>query len=301
MDLKTADQAWATDLPTGVTQLRRPLKALAWLSPDWAARFFFRQYATPRRRRLKSAHHAALAQARPARVRVSAYPWASNPLELSTYTWGSGPQTVVLLSGWEGLALDLYPLAQPLVAAGYQVLAVDWPAHGRSGGRRTNLPQMVHALHQLLGQMPAPVALVGHSIGGLAAALCLAWHPEVAVGQVALIASPASAQWFFERTFDVLEAPQPLRARVYAHIHQHLRRKVGQMSLRGQAGALARRRVLYLADETDHIVPVAHSRPELAALPGMEYHLVRSQGHFRLLRDPQVGQILRQWLAAGQV
>jgi pimeloyl-ACP methyl ester carboxylesterase len=73
------------------------------------------------------------------------------------------------------------------------------------------------------------------------------------------------------------------------------------MSLRGQAGALARRRVLYLADETDHIVPVAHSRPELAALPGMEYHLVRSQGHFRLLRDPQVGQILRQWLAAGQV
>jgi pimeloyl-ACP methyl ester carboxylesterase len=297
MDIQTANQAWAADLPTGVIQMRGPLKALAWLSPDWAARFFFRQYATPRRRQWKAAHHEALAQARPARARVSAYPWASDPLELATYTWGEGPQTIWLLSGWEGLALDLYPLVGPLVAAGYQVRAVDWPAHGRSGGRRTNLPQMVHALHQLLGQGPAPVALVGHSIGGLAAALCLAWHPEVAVGQVALVASPTSAQWFFERTFDVLEAPAPLRARVYVHIHAHLRREVGQMSLVGQAEALARRRVLYLADETDHIVPVAHSRPALAALPGAEYHTLRSQGHFRLLRDPQVGQLLVRWLA----
>jgi pimeloyl-ACP methyl ester carboxylesterase len=88
-----------------------------------------------------------------------------------------------------------------------------------------------------------------------------------------------------------------LKVSVRERVYTHLRREVGQMSLVGQAEALAHRRVLYLADETDHIVPVAHSRPALAALPGAEYHALRSQGHFRLLRDPQVGQLLVRWLA----
>ena len=56
---------------------------------------------------------------------------------------------VLLLHGWDGRAAQMISFVEPLVDAGYAVLAVDAPAHGASAGRQTNMLEWSLALRAI--------------------------------------------------------------------------------------------------------------------------------------------------------
>ncbi|WP_425463028.1 hypothetical protein [Luteimonas granuli] len=58
------------------------------------------------------------------------------------------------------------PWVPHLRAAGYAVVAFDQPAHGRTCGQRTNLPEFIVALSRVAAAFGPAAALVGHSLGG---------------------------------------------------------------------------------------------------------------------------------------
>ncbi len=64
---------------------------------------------------------------------------------------------------------DSRPWRSRLVAQGWRVLAIDAPGHGRSPGRRSSLPQFIRALDQVIRVLGPVQALIGHSLGALAA------------------------------------------------------------------------------------------------------------------------------------
>lgn len=95
---------------------------------------------------------------------------------LATYTWGD-PQhqpTVLLVHGWSSFGLRFLPWVEPLRRAGYAVVTFDQPAHGRSSGRRTTLPMFAEAARRVADSIGPLAAIVGHSLGGAAAAIAMA-------------------------------------------------------------------------------------------------------------------------------
>ena len=89
-------------------------------------------------------------------------------------------------------------LAEALTSHQFDVLALDHRGHGRSEGRRgdcRSLRQFVEDLHLLAGQARAkvsrtlPLALVGHSLGGLIALAYAAAYPGSA--QAVAVSSPS--------------------------------------------------------------------------------------------------------------
>jgi alpha-beta hydrolase superfamily lysophospholipase len=113
--------------------LRLTFLAAARLSPHLGAaiaqEIFFRPMHAPYREE----HKAVLATARKASLDVRGK-------RVQAYFWGEGP-SVLLMHGWGGHAGQMTEFVAPLVKAGYEVLAIDAPAHGRSAGR---LPTIVH-------------------------------------------------------------------------------------------------------------------------------------------------------------
>ena len=75
---------------------------------------------------------------------------------------------------------------------GFNVLAVDLPAHGRSAGEAfATVEAIADWIPQLLGAAGAPqAALIGHSLGSLAVIACAARHPE-RVSRIALLGPTA--------------------------------------------------------------------------------------------------------------
>src|ERR687889_951115 len=98
------------------------------LSPVLAGRLAARLFARPR-------HHA-----RPDRERelIARGTRVALPDGLHATAWGAGP-TVLLVHGWEGRGAQLGAFVDPLVAAGFRVVALDNPAHGESNGSRSDL------------------------------------------------------------------------------------------------------------------------------------------------------------------
>jgi len=104
---------------------------------------------------------------------------------LAFYSWPQPPQNphaaVLLLHGL-GEHMGRYGhVASALQAAGYVVFGYDHHGHGLSSGLRGNLlspSQLVDDVHFVIGHVrtltPAPLVLLGHSMGGLIAARAVA-------------------------------------------------------------------------------------------------------------------------------
>lgn len=109
----------------------------------------------------------------------------ANGLSHHVLTWNDGGSpTVVLCHGFLDLAWSFAPLAEQLVLAGLRVVAFDWRGHGETehvgSGGYYHFPDYVLDLHELMPSLSSgEVHLVGHSMGGTAAALYAGTHPRV--------------------------------------------------------------------------------------------------------------------------
>jgi hypothetical protein len=95
----------------------RLLGALAAVAPGVAARVAARWFLRrPPRRPFIAAEHEVLAAAERRDLEVEGE-------RIATFAWGAGP-TVLLAHGWGGSAGQMHRLVEPLVTAGWRVVAL---------------------------------------------------------------------------------------------------------------------------------------------------------------------------------
>src|SRR5690606_37436095 len=110
---------------------------------------------------------------------------------IRTYSWGDprGLPLGLFPHGWSSHGTRFLPWVARLREAGYAVAAFDQPAHGRSDGHSSNLPEFVDTLEAVSRHFGPAAAVVGHSLGGAAVALAMA--RGLAAGRAILIAPAA--------------------------------------------------------------------------------------------------------------
>lgn len=87
--------------------------------------------------------------------------------ELAVTTWGESGPAVLLMHGWGGARAQMTGFVEPLLSAGYRVVAYDQPAHGESVGKLTNLLEIaptMDSIHEKEGRFDA---ILAHSFGTL--------------------------------------------------------------------------------------------------------------------------------------
>ena len=139
--------------PVGVTPLamrtvQAAFASLGNVAPHLTARMAEKLYFTPRRFKRPEREREYLARAHRFHVStprsdVAAYAWGP---ELFPWEARAAHNTVLLMHGWEGRGTQLGAFIDPLVASGFQVVALDAPAHGRSPGEQTDLLQFKDAI-----------------------------------------------------------------------------------------------------------------------------------------------------------
>jgi pimeloyl-ACP methyl ester carboxylesterase len=87
--------------------------------------------------------------------------------ELAVTTWGSTGPAVLLMHGWGGARAQMTGFVDPLLFAGYRVVAYDQPAHGDSTGRVTNLLEIAPTMDLIAQREGTFDAIIAHSFGTL--------------------------------------------------------------------------------------------------------------------------------------
>jgi pimeloyl-ACP methyl ester carboxylesterase len=81
--------------------------------------------------------------------------------------------TILLVHGWNSFAASYYHFVKLLLIQKYNVLTLDLPAHGNSGGDETDIEEVVTALLYLQEKYGTFQSVIAHSFGGVAASYAL--------------------------------------------------------------------------------------------------------------------------------
>lgn len=87
--------------------------------------------------------------------------------EIAVTTWGERDPAVLLMHGWGGARAQMTGFVNPLLSAGYRVVAYDQPAHGESDGRLTNILDITPTLDLIREKEGDFEAIIAHSFGTL--------------------------------------------------------------------------------------------------------------------------------------
>ena len=271
--------------PPGLRWLRLQLRLLSAVAPGVAFKLAWKLFVTPRRLAVKDWEGPALADAR---QRTVAYGGGT----VAVYEWGPAvAPAVVLVHGWEHRASFWWAWVQPLLAAGFRVVALDGPAHGASAGRQTTLVEYggaVQAVVQATGQVQA---LVAHSFGGASVAgLPVRLPGGQPLPRLVLLSVPVSPRVVAARYAAFLHLPADFVDRFARYVEQATGRPADSFAVAAAGPGSGAEQVLVMHDEEDEIIPFAEGQQIAAAWPGATLHATRGLGHNRIMRDAAVIQ-----------
>jgi pimeloyl-ACP methyl ester carboxylesterase len=215
---------------------------------------------------------------------------------IAMWRWGAGP-LVLLAHGWSGRGAQLAAFVEPLVEAGFSVLAWDAPGHGRSEGLRTDLPEFAALVEAVARRERDVHAIIGHSLGALAAALACARGARVR--RVVFVSGPAEPASFFRMCLQAAGLSAPSQAAAMSEMERVHAFRWDDTNLVRRSAALAGVPSLVIHDLADLDVPYREGARVAAAWPGSRLLATRGLGHRRILRDAVVVDAAVRFVSEG--
>ncbi|MES2036711.1 MAG: alpha/beta hydrolase [Pseudomonadota bacterium] len=205
-------------------------------------------------------------------------------LELRAWTWGQGPQ-ILLLHGWESRASHLAGFVKPLLLAGFSVTALDAPAHGASQGETTNVLDYGKAVVAVARHLGPLTATIAHSVGS--AASLYAFAHGVQVQASVHLCGPASLTRVFQHAARAGGLDEAASQQLEKMLATSIGAPLASMDLeRLQHGM--RHPALIMHDPDDKEMPYSESQALVAAWPQAQLVPTAGTGHRRILRTPEI-------------
>jgi pimeloyl-ACP methyl ester carboxylesterase len=174
---------------------------------------------------------------------------------------------------------------KPLVDKGYEVMAFDAPAHGRSTGKTINAVVFRDFLHHLYEQYGPIDSFIAHSFGGLCLCLALEKIPHNEKHRLVLIAPAVETTRAIDNFFKFIRLDDEVRKefdRLILELGDH---PPSWFSI-ARAAPHIKARVLFLQDKQDPLTPFDDVEPIIKkCYPNFQFLISDGLGHRRIYRD----------------
>lgn len=269
--------------------IRAKFKLLSAISKKKAAGSAFELFCTPQKRHKKELP-AIFIQGEKLKLPVAG-------IMVTGWRWNHpSEKKILLLHGFESSVTNFAHFINPLIKKGYEVLAFDAPAHGRSGGRKITAPLYKQTILEI-NRLYSPVqSFLAHSFGGLAVSLALEEFEHTDKWRLALIAPATETSTAIDTFFKFLELDNGLRK----HFEELIKKKGGvDAAWYSVSRALKniRANVLWVQDEEDTITPMSDVEKIINENhPNIKFVITRGLGHRRIYRDKNVTRQIIEFL-----
>ncbi|NEJ74109.1 alpha/beta fold hydrolase [Rhizobium phaseoli] len=188
--------------------------------------------------------------------------------------------------GWGSSAEYMAELVSMLAATGAEVVALDFPGHGRAGRRFLHMGLAVEAIAAAEARFGVFDAVIGHSFGGAAlmvsAAGLLPGMAPVVCERLVLIGAPSEMAWLFTDFGRMIGLRPAAQAALENAVHHVTGRRLEDFDA-GEAASAIGRPVLVIHAEDDKEVPPTHARRYQAAGKDVRLFWANGFGHRRIL------------------
>lgn len=183
---------------------------LSYVSKSYAANKALYLFTKPRKGRVTEAQSDFLHTAFQEELTFEKYP-------VMAYRWLGKGQTILLAHGWESNAARWKPLILQLKNKGFNVIALDAPAHGNSGSRTFNALLYSEFINVVASRFN-PDIIIGHSVGGMASVFFQHKYQFNTIKKIILLGAPSEFTGVIKRYTDMLGYNQRITSKLEATI-----------------------------------------------------------------------------------
>jgi pimeloyl-ACP methyl ester carboxylesterase len=273
------------------------------VSPALAGRAAFRLLCTtpavrPKSRKARAAHAAGaerLAAAETITLEVS-----GRRVQVYQLNRGAGGEQkrYLVTHGWGASVEYMGNLISMLVATGAEVVALDFPGHGSSGGRFLHMGLAVQAIAAVDMRFGPFDAAIGHSFGGAAlmvsAAGIVSDVAPVVASRAVLIGSPSEMRSIFQEFGRMVGLKSRAQAALEGRVLQITGRPLEDFDVAGRTGPRA---VLVVHARDDKEVSPSHAKRYAAASAAVRLFWANGFGHRRIVSAAPVLSAISAFLA----
>ena len=249
----------------------------------------YQAFFSPSKYELKSGDEAILTRGKNYRL-----PYDKG--ELAVTMWENSGPNILLMHGWGGSRAQMTGFVDPLLSAGYRVVAYDQPAHGESDGKLTNLLEIAPTMDLIARQEGNFDAIIAHSFGTLITSYAIV-HLN--------FPSPSRLIYFgaFNRLMDSLPRFQVIsglpdaiidgfRDRLYENFGEGVLEAIVHERLAPQIDIP----VLMFHDVADNVTPLEDSRAIAQAWKSAHYIETEGLGHRGALQSQEIHEQVVKFL-----
>ena len=264
-----------------VNYIRAKLRLLALVSKQKAAARAFELFCTPLRKTKKKKP--------PVFLRGEKVSLTIEDLVIRGHRWNF-PQNkkCLIIHGFESTSYNFDRYITPLTRKGYEVLAFDAPAHGKSDGKQITLPLYVATLKMINEQFGPIQSFLAHSFGGLALTHFLENNFPDEQFRLVLLAPANETTTAIDSFFRFLHLNGDIRKEFDALIVNKGGKRPEEYSIR-RAMQHIPSKVLWIHDEEDNMTPLADAmKIKEDDHPNVEFVITKGLGHRKIYRENQV-------------
>jgi len=169
---------------------------LSLFSKEYAASKAIDLFAKPRKGKLTESDDEYLSKSYQEGIDFEDY-------EIMTYRWPGKNKTVLLAHGWESNSARWEFLIETLKTFDFNIIAVDAPAHGKSGSKQFNAILYSQFLN-VVSKKFNPDIIIGHSVGGMATVFFQSEFQHEKLNKIITLGAPSEFVSVLERYSDMM-------------------------------------------------------------------------------------------------
>ena len=261
--------------------IRAKLSILAVLSKQKAAEAAMKIFSTPFRKSTK--------QTPPVFKKAETLSFKQDGHTIRGHRWNFGREKkLLIIHGFESSSINFDRYIIPLVKKGFEVLAFDAPAHGRSGGKEVNLLMYVKMLHRIYDLYGPFHGYLSHSFGGLAVTHFLESVVHDEQVRLVLIAPATESTSAINSFFKILQLGIDIRKEFDQLILTKSGVSPDHFSIR-RAIKNIKAKILWLHDEDDELTPIEDAlKVKADNHSNVEFVITKGLGHRKIYRENMV-------------
>ncbi|MFD2823179.1 alpha/beta hydrolase [Lacinutrix iliipiscaria] len=262
------------------------INTLSFISKKFAGHLAITLFSTPFRGRINEKDFDFLDTAFKEELSYEVFP-------VMTYRWVGKNKTILLAHGWESNAARWKTLIEKLKKQDYNIIALDAPAHGRSGSKRFNAILYSEFINVAVKKFN-PDVIIGHSVGGMASIFYQYKYQNPELEKLVLLGSPSNFTGVFNRYSKMMG----YNAKVNRQIDQIVLNKLGQLPSYFSAARFSKSITasgLIIHDEKDKVIPYSDAKQYEQEFKNAK--LITTQGFGHSLNNDTVIEHIKTFIA----
>lgn len=255
-------------------------KLLQFISPKLTTLFAAKLFTTPIKHKIPKREHHMDAESGQIKLFIP-----SINKEIVVYFYGTGDKKILLVHGWSGRGTQLVKIADELLKQGFSIISFDAPAHGKSNGNTTLMPEFIASIIELEKQYGPFEYAIGHSLGGIS--ILNAIHDGFRVKKAVIIGAADIIQDIIDDFVIKLQLKPSIGIRLRNHFENKHNVEMDSYSASRVAKEITTP-VLIIHDQQDEDVPVKAAHHIHQNLATSELMITEGLGHRKILGNDAV-------------